>query len=686
MSIKIPTTNKRHTVSTESDLFGTLSYTKNINLDESGYIKLANRTVQIQSEKVDANMELPISFGRVTSSDTVSFHLVSSEDPFEITISPSALTVTENTASSNPNYTLDSHGRWFHNLWISTDDNGFVTLDSGGTWDVGDTSTLTTGLAHPIEVFRNKDRICFGDGNTVKMYSESSGTFTLDKTLTLPAGFEVIGLSYNNYKMGVLCQLSDTIAGQNQDAYFFTWDGSSTEAGQGIETGSDRGLGLVAYKGSWVILTRSGLLRYFTGGGWQDLVQLPFYFSDKVFGSATSRDLYGDILLVEGDVIYLNYNGLLKAEGEKYQQYLANNVGGVQVYDPKVGIYQKYSHSISPVSMLTVTQANVGTTTNIMTKTAGTIPSTGSPIKYTSDKASKIGGLKTGRIYYCIKHSSTTFSLATTKALALAGFAISLTSTGAANNYFLALEVYDYGTTLANNVGGMALVGTDNGVCNHLIFGAELQDFDSTSQYDTLELVVTGFENRGYFVTPKIMSDGITDIQKKIYIKYPPLKTNDKIIVKVKDKDILGLPVSTPQGYTSTPNQCAWTSTTVFTTIADLEDVKTAFDAGNDLECEIIAGAGAGNMVKISDITFSSPTYTVTLEEAPDGSAASRYCDVLIENWRVLGTITSADVDGYQSFLIDSKKPWVKFKIELRGVETTIEEMEIINSEHKPSK
>lgn len=682
--ITIPGDSKKHSVSSGSDLLGTIHYTKNINLDEPGYIKLSQRMAQLQSEKNDANMELPIAFGRTAAASTVAFHVVTSEDPFDVSIGTTAVAVTEDTASNNPNYTLDSHGRWFHNKWISTDDNGIYILD-GSTWDAGDTSTLTTGKAHPIEVFRNKDRVCFGDGNTVKSFSESGGTLTLNKTLTLPSDFEVIGLAYSNYKMGVITQLSDTATGQNQDAYFFAWDGSTTEAGQGIETGSDRGLGVVPYKGSFALLTRTGQLRYFTGGGWQELAQLPFFSKDRVFGTSYNRDIYGDALLVEGDVIYINYNGLLASSGERYQRYEPNNPGGILAYDPQVGLYQKYSHSISPLSMLTVTSGNVNTSTDIMTATAGTIPSTGSQIKYVSDKSQLIGGLKTPRVYYCIRHTSSTFSLAETYEEAAAGVKINLTGTGAANNYFLALETYDFGVTLANNVGGMALAGADNDICNHMICGAQLSDFSSTSQYNSMELAVSGFENRGYFVTPKMSSAQTEDKTQKVQLRYRKLKTGDSIIVKVQAKDSDGLPLSTPQLRTSDFNQCSWTGTNAFATTADLSDAKTAFDAGMELECEVISGAGAGNMVKISDIAESAGTYAVTLAENVLGAAAGRYCDILIDAWAYVGTITSTDTDGYKNFNVAKNSPWVRFKVELRGVETTVEQVKIINAVHKQS-
>lgn len=679
--IQIPNKDsKKHSVPNNSDLFGTLHYTKNINLDEEGYIKLSPRTASIISEKDNANMELPIAFGRTASASIVSFNVVTSEDPFTVVISETEVSATEDTGTDNPNFTLDSHGTWYRNLWTVASDTDFLTKGSslaGATWT--DRGNLTTAKAHPMETFRNRDTLCIGDGNTVLQFNNS---YSASTTLTLPTDFEVIALSYSNAKMGVLTQLSDTVQGQDQEAFFFVWDGASTSATTGVPIGSDRGISVKAYKGSWVILTRAGQVVYYTGGGFQVLFSLPFYYRDLIFGTSYGRDLYGDVLQVEGDVIYMNFNGLFNKYGKNYEKYLPNNPGGILCYDPNIGLYQRYSHSISPLTTITVTSANVNTTSNIMTATAGTLPSTGNPIKYTSSTSQQIGGLATNTVYYIIKHTSTTFSLATSRTNAIAGDKVDLTSTGASSNYFLALETYDYGTTFANNIGGVALVGTNNGVCNHTIHGAQLNDFNSTAQYNHINLLVPDFDNIGYAVTSKIESSQVTDTVQKIFIKYRPLKTNDSIIVKIKTKDILGLPITTPQGRVSDVNQCIWSSASVFYTSngATFADAKTAFDAGEDIECEVIAGAGAGSMVKVTNITESSGVYTVTLEEDVTGASASRYCDVKLENWSVLGTITSDDANGFKEFAIGKNCPWYKFKIELRGVDTTIENAQIINT------
>lgn len=677
--IRTPSTDKKFSIPNNSDLFGNIRRTKNISADEDGYLKLSPRTISIVSEKDDANMELPIAFGRTSSNtSTVSFHVVTSEDPFDVLITESVLSATEDVSSGNPNFTLDSYGSWFHTYWVTTDDNGFLFLNTSGAWTTTYTSSLTTSKPHPIEKFSNRDTICFGNGNVVKQYTETGGTFTASTDLTLPTDFEVVSLKYSNYKMGILTQLNSTNSGQNQDAYFFVWDGSTSYSGPGIPIGSDRGIALVAYMGSWVILTRTGQLLFYTGGGWKSLASFPFYFQDLIFGSPTSRDLYGDILQVDGEIIFVNFNGVFGSYGQKYQAYSADNAGGIYCYDPKVGLYQRNSFSISPGSMLTVTSANINTTTNVFTKTGGTVPSTGSPIKYTVNKQQQISGLTIGEIYYCIKLSSSTFKLATTKGNALDGIAIDITGTGAANNYFLAVEVYDYGVTLANNVGGIALVGTNHSVAGPIICGAELYDFDSVNSWNHIQLAVNDFENRGYFITSKTPSGGITDLERKSYLKFLPLKNSDKIILKHKQFEVFGLPISTPQATQSGSNQCIWDSPNSFHTSANLSDAKTAFDANIELECEIISGAGAGVMEKITSLDYSGGVYSIGFDIDIDGAASSRYCDIIIDNWRIIGEATSADQRGYKEISIAQTVNINMCKVELRGSNVKFEELVIL--------
>lgn len=684
--MKIPSREtKQHSIPNNSDLFGTIYYTKNVNLDEEGYIKLSSRAVSLFAENdgTNANLRLPVAFGRKSIFDTSIDYAVTTagQKGYWLTLANSGNTLNVDVGTGVATLDENSHATWFLNLWTITNNTDFYSkADLTDVATYTDRGNLTTGKAHPIETFKNRNTVCIGNGNVVSQFN-SSYTSTTD--LTLLSDFEVVGLKYVNNKMGVIAMLSDTAQGQNQQSFFFTWDGADTTAGQGFPVGSDKVIAIGEYKGSWIVLTRQGQVKFFTGGGWQKLFDLPFYYQKLVWGTPYTRDLLGDVFLTEGDLVYLNTNALFNAYGDNYEQVSENNIGGILCYDPAVGVYNRYTPSISPVSILTVTSANVNTTTNVLTKTAGTIPSTGSEIKYISDRTNQIGGLKCPKIYYCIKLTSTTFSLAETRALAEAGVAIDLTSVGATNNYFMALEVYDYGQSYANKSGAIAELGELTPTHDHLIFGAELNDYNAQGNSNHINITVPDFENRGYIVTPKITSSGITDLNKKLYLKFKPLKTGDSIIFKRKTKTILGLPITTPQARSTSINQCIWTGRKSFYTTANLEDAKTAFDNGHELECEIIAGAGAGVMEKIMDIEVSLGTYVISFENDVTGVNSGSYSDIKIDNWKKIFAIDDSYEKDYVELPIDEVSSWIQYKIELRGSEIKIEELTLVNSVQK---
>lgn len=670
MSIKIPQQGKFSQPNT-SDLFGNLWYTRCVNLDERGYIKLSSRSVSFKSDKADSTFGRPISFGR----DNQEFHVVTDDTGWDLNLLNSSTTITEDVGTGQSNTTNDAWGKWFQNRFHRSKANGII-YTTGGNWtDTG--VSLTSGKVHALETFKNKNSLAASNGNTVKLLDTSYATTV---TLTIPTDYEVVGLSYSNAKMGVITMMSDTIAGQNQEAYFFIWDGASTSAGFGFPMGSDTILAIAAYRSSWVILTRTGELKYFNGGGFETLATLPFAAYNTTWGDSQNRITFGDVMVVEGDRIFLNIGTDFDSFGRKGENYVQNNPSGIWCYDPEVGLYHRYSHSISPAYQVSV--SSVDTATDILTCT-GTLPATGNPIKYVYDASSVIGGLSIGKVYYIIKLSATTFNLAETKELALLGTKINLTSSTTAK--FMALDVIDYGTNKTNRLGGIGFVEYRQEVADHVVFGAEIMDFESSSQDDHLGFTVPRFENRGYFVTAKATSANILDNTQKVFVKYRPLDTNDKIILKYKDIDVLDIPTSTPHWYSST--QCTWTSDDALTTTANLSAIETYIN-DNDGECEveIIEGAGAGQLAQITSIVTDGTNYAITLSESIDGAVAGRVCNISIDNWKLLKTkedavaITSSDTQGYKEFPIATSSKWILLKTELRGSETCVEEVQLVNS------
>lgn len=675
---KIPNSTKKFSITNQSDTTGNIWYTKNVDFNEEGIIKLSSRAVQVISDSsldivYDIDFNIASSIGRYGTGST--FYIASNEEPFKATLSQTSFTAIQDVDSGVPSLTSVSRGKWWQNRWyVTTATKLYYKTISGGAWT--DTSmSLTSGVVHPIEVFRSKTYMAVGNGNTVILINTSHST---QVTLTLPSDYEVVNMSYSGSKLGIITKLSATAVGQNQDAFFYVWDGSSGNANTGYPVNINEIVSITPYKGSWVILSKTGQLLYFNGGGFEEIACFPFFPKDRIWDSSTTR---GDIMLTDGDLIYINIDGVLNTNGIKQESNILNMPGGIWCYDPDVGLYHKWSPSISQLNSISVDQANVNTTTDLLTITSGTIPVTGSPIKLVFSTSSPIGGLNAGQIYYVIKVSGTTFRLANSKTNAIDNQYIDLTSTGASVNYFLTLVVKDYGQSYLLGTGAIATTDTKNIIYDGLVFS--MRGSNSVGTFTNyFGVLVSEFDNIGYFVTPRLESEDIEDNYQKLFIKYRPLKTNDTITIKYKDESVVGIPVSTPQKGQS----CTWTSNTVMTFTGDLSEVETYLtNSTKACEVEIISGAGAGQMSQISTITENAGTYTITLVDEIEGVSASDTCNIKIENWKVLDTITVNDTKGYKEIPIANTGKFTKIKTIMKGTEIAIEELQVVNRPHLKS-
>lgn len=673
--IKLPQNNS-WSQPNSSYKMGSLWYTKNINLDEEGIIKLSPRMCNIFDDSAnttntsDEDFAVPVAYGRYSEG---SFYIGTTDEPFDLSLTNTSKTIAEDGSSNNPNMTVVSHACWWQNRWYASTDTA-VNYNTSGTWTANAITGLTSGKRHYMTVFKNKKSLAVSDSNTVKLYDTSHSNTV---TLTIPDDFEVTGLAYNNYRVGVITRLGSNSSGQNSDSYFFTWDGANTEAGTGISIGAGRALGIYPYKSSFVVLTSEGQLLYFNGGGFDELAHFPFYESRQRFTSFLTFNTYGDNIVVDGDLIYINIGFDFDDINKKGEEYLVNNPSGIWCYDPKVGLYHRYSLSNSRMYLHNITQANVNTTTNIFT-TSNTVPVTGNPIILVS--TGEVGGLTRRNVYYIIKVTSTTFKIAETYQDALDGNPIDITS-ASANNYFTVFDVIDYGISYFTSAGAVGLWGINRDTYTDILAGGTILNTANSSQA-TLSSANSYIPSRGYFVTPKLFLNSQSELIQSIVIKHRPLDDLDSIIVKIKTKDYLNVPSSTPD---IGSNIATWTSATTFTTNADLSEVDALLDSNVELELELISGVGAGQMIKVTGISESSGTYTVTIEEDVVGYSSGLKSYFVIDNWKVCATIDSSNqTEGLAEIPVADNGKAPQFKIELRGIGTAIEDIQIINKPHKP--
>ncbi len=746
MAINIPSQqNNKFNVVNISDLFGNIWYTKNINFDLQGYIRLSNRSALVKSEQADARFGIIPSFGRASKGE---FYLPTAVNPYVTNLGDTQITVSPDPNANKPmGLGFTTAGRWWRNRWhvasptslyyrdttnapwqnitlpvnanplgnwdastnsptirsgIGTLGDYYIVNVAGNTiidgvqvWNVGDwiyfngtawvkavpTSVFNSGNNHAMEVFRNRNTLCVADGNKVLQFDEAY-VHQNDTDLIIPSDFEIRGLAYSGNRMGIITRLSSGSQGKNLDAYFFTWDGSSPEANAGYPIGSDLAIAITAYKSSWVILTRKGQLLYFNGGGFDVLGQFPFYYQDQILGDFQNALSYGDALQVNGDYIYINIASDLNTFGIPAQSFAPNFPTGIWCYDPNVGLYHRYSPSISPVSVGLVRQQDVNTTTNEITLfTGASVPKTGDPVRYITDNGNPIGGLELLATYYVINISSSVFQLALTRQDALDGTAIDLTNQGGIAHTFIFLNLLDYGASLSSRVGAIGLQGVYTQAFHQLIYSGYYPGISSSLEYASLCMDIPFLPARGSFVTAKMVSAQVLDEYAKVFIKYRPLQGSDLIILKYKNQDVLGLPISTAQ------SGCQWVSDVMFTTTQDISDAYDFFQNSGELECDIIGGAGAGQATKVEAFTFATGTYTITLAESIEGVSSGNLFDICLENWKEFGRVNDQDTDDFKELPIEVPSKNLLVKCELRGRpdRLIVESLQIINSTQQES-
>lgn len=685
MSIRLPQNNK-WTQNNKSDLSGSIFYSKNMNLDEDGYFKLSPRMMAIESEEDNTNFSYPtaVGFSQYTFSNEQSLvQLGTADDHFTFTISNTGFSVTEDNHASAPDGSNNSSGVFWQNRWHVSESTVVTSKGANGDYTATWTDRIT-GLAsatpHPLEVFKNKNELAVGDGNTVKLYNTS---YSLQKTLTLPVGMTVTGLCYNNLKLGITTKLDSDSQGEKGGAYFFVWDGATTSANAGVSTGAIEGFTIFPFLGTFAIVLDTGQIRIWNGGGFTDniVTSFPHYYQPSRFDGT----ILAGASVIDGGVAYINTSNRLTVPNKTKDLAFQNFPAGVYCLDTDYGLYHRFSPSISKMYLIDVLAAGVNTSTDVITANSGTIPETGSAIRYINDDDDPIGGLKYNEDYYIIKLTSSTFQLATTRENALNGIYIDLTAQSASTTYFHAYEQLDYCQTYYETAGAIGLFQKETYFNGEIITGGALYN-ESLTEYDQACITVPGLNNYGYIVLPKIIPAGKKDNTKSLVVNHRPLTGDDKITVKYKPTNDSAFPVVTPQigiGGTGDRPKADWTSDNEFYTKADLGDVKTYLEKGADfeVECEIVAGAGAGQAVKVSSIsTDDNITYAVVLEESVLGASSGRASYFIMDNWKVSTSVTTANQDGgVAKFPISNVNNATDIKIEMFGSDIAVRVVDIIS-------
>jgi len=664
MSSKIPQNNKQILVTNGKESFqGTIAYTKNIDLDEDGYIKLSPPMVKIYSNETseggDVDLDLPLD---IFSYDDGAYKVITNDRAFNFSLT--ALDFTEDTGLTswlNTSRVINwNNGNWFvnaTNIYEYDGTNGNATY----------TSRISGELQYP-ELFTNKNTLVASNGsNLLKQYNTSYANTT---DLTIPANFKISGTAYSNNFMGVITRQS-----KNQgNAYFFTWDGSTTSANAGYPVNDSFLTTIASYASSWVVMTSSGELLYFNGGGFESLGALPGFYTANDYISLGSGNFItmGKNIDVDGYGIYVNSPSLPEYSQNK-KPYKPHVSGGVYFYDRKNGLYHRYSPSYSRYS------ENTGASlSNVITLSTHFLE-TGDEIWV--DESSLVATSRT--IYYAIKVSDTEIKLASSYDNAIAETNITLTD-GNIGLYYAERKDFGVDSIRIQDLGLVKKARDYTGFLDTGILptfmGASIRPNDLTGpRKNVLCALAPQISNRGYVVTGKFQTDSYEDTWQKIGVKYKKLSPQSSIIVKVKTKDeeplIIGDETLYNDNYTG--ESVTWDSSRKnFVTSVDISD----YEEGD--EVYVFDGAGAGQSAHITNITADG---AVTLDEIIRGVTNGAKSCVMLSKYKKLGTIDADCTEGVKHFPLNSTSPSVEVKLELRGIGVTISEILVINKSHKPS-
>jgi hypothetical protein len=654
--INIPNETKQWKTGLNSDLFGNIAVTKNISFDNEGYLELAGSSRVIQTELIDADVDR----ASVILKDQSGYFVNTWDDPYTVDYQPLAVAPTKITEADAPRGDIQSDAVWYGGKLIVSDRSNVVfrVEAEGGAWtDTNVSLTDTSQGQHPVKVFPSQNAWCVADIYTVKMYTDISATPTLAVTLTIPTDYKITSMTYFNQYMFIA-----TKHNYGGKAAMYVWDGSSTSASQVYEIDSHIIHDIVVYSDSIVLLSGSGALLRFNGAGFDMLDAFPVFYTPYTLSDLTNINHYKNILKSNSDVLYINFSY------NNVSNVFLNQPAGVWCYEPKVGLYHKYAFTLNNVIRNTLTTANVNITTDEITVTASPITGTACVFKAFG---TAIGGLVDEGVYYVIKVNATTIKLATSYANAIAGTAIDLTGTGTTGQSIVFFPDIDFGAFRANRPAAILPITTTSSIWGaDVLWSADVISRGSTTDYGTLGTVTQFIDARGYFVTPKVFSNEVTDTFKLLTLKYAPLSGTDKILIKyrVLDDGITTIDAS------GTNWRITWTSVNTFTTTYSEWANAQVGD-----EIEVLQHAGAGLLAHITSITSVGGTYTITIDENFDNYLTGDIGLAIFRNWIKLATIDATNTDGFISRNIDAKGKFIQVKVELRGKKVKIEELKIDN-------
>lgn len=669
MSIELPVTAGKWKVAHGRDGFADVISSRALDFSKMGDMALSAPPIALYTTNDDADF---LNTQAIVADENL-YYIITTGNVF--LLAPGTGAITEATTTGMPNLTVATDGVPFAGEILISADNTVYSFNAT-TWTSRITS-LTPSIPHPLCVFENRNTLCVGDGNVVRQYSTGYSEDTTNK-LTIPSQYTI---TWMRWKQNVLFIGTRNITGGQ--AKIFIWNGSGSSAQQGYGIACDWAYSAADYLSSIAVLTSAGQILRFNGGGFDEITHFPVYetpysWSTNAAISSTNGKCPNRGMVAQGDRLYMMIDGSIQTGTEGYPgHYLHNQPSGLWMYDPDVGLSHRSGVSCDRYNTLTVTSVS-DNTINFLSVAHDS--QTGDEVRASS--VANITGLTTGRDYFVIKVSETSFKLAFSPADALAGRYITISGTPSGDTIQTnSMVLGSVANITPGAIAPFTKTVTQRFLGSELFFTARSADANNIQTYSLMSFG-TG-RNVGHAITSKIHASAIQDAFNKLIVNLEKLYLDtDLVRLKIRNVDVFGLP--TPERYSDT-GLATWVTNQQFTINTLTKDFRSA-SVGDEID--IVEGAGAGYTAHITAIDDSSTTYVVDIDEVIPNVILGNTSEVVVDNWKKMSTdITVEDENltkGFAQRSPDStRSEWSQFKVEYRGRSIPVNKIAVITAVDK---
>lgn len=658
------------------DYMADIVNTRNMDFDAPGFASVGKKPVAIYTTTQSANFGTVVSIvPNSTTGASAKYYIITSSKVYSWDASTSTLTLLD---SATPTMGLGSDGIMFNGkLLVTGTTTAKAYTDAGDSWGLAVISGLSSSYPHPLSVVEHMVGVplVVGDGNIVHQYDTSFSEVTANK-LQLPPQYIVTGLRWSG---GNMYAATRNVTGGS--AKLFIWNGTGTSAQLGWDVKADWIYSMVDYDASITVLTSSGQLLRYAGGGFTELAHFPVY--DTPYSWNSQSALTNGIgrcanrgMVAHGDNLFINVDGALNASlTDMPSRFMVEQPSGLWCYDPGVGLYHKAGYKYTKYNEAAYTFAS----SNFVFSTAHNMQ-TGDPVYPTNTTG--LTRVNANQLYYAIVVDSLTIQLANNQYDAQQGMAMTITGTAAAGT--MIIDTFDSLSAAYTQSfpGAVCLFITANPPS---MLGTDLMYAGTaTTASNTLVSSLMSLGNGHHvasFTTTPVPSSGVTDSFTKLLQVIDTFGLHaTQIIVKYRIGTNFGLPNAYRKDGTA---MATWTSTSSFTIDSTKKDFSAA-QVGNEIE--IIEGSAAGYTAHITVIDKSTSTYTVTIDETLPVAVSDR-SEIIVDNWIKKPAITYMSTGIEKLFAqignLSVVGTYVQFKVEMRGMNFGTRKLTTINSPSK---